>query len=156
MDVDKTKYIVINESVIGSIIKDIVTFSMFAGLLLFNHWFLGGSTVVDVMFIILTLGFLAGKHSKTRFEDFIVNQFTGRTDKEGKEIYEDDILLIIGQGYFRVTWDRDNCKFYLLPLEDYLDKMPLDRSWEIDYEVEGNIHENKDLLEYIEKDQKTK
>ena len=65
---DKTKYIVINESVMCSIIKDIVTFSMFAGLLLFNHWFLGGSTVVDVMFIILTLGFLAGKHSKTRFE----------------------------------------------------------------------------------------
>ena len=89
-------------------------------------------------------------------DNFIVNQFTGRTDKECKDIYEDDILLIIGQGYFRVTWDRDNCKFYLLPLEDYLDEMPLDGSWEIDYEVEGNIHENKDLLEYIEKDQKTK
>lgn len=88
-------------------------------------------------------------------DDFIVNQYTGRTDKEGKEIYEDDILLIIGQGYFRVTWDKDNCKFYLLPLEDYLDKMPLDKSWEIDYEVEGSIYENKDLLEDIEKDQKT-
>ena len=68
MDNDKTKYIVINESVVGSIIKDIVTFLMFAGLLLFNHWFLGGSTVIDVMFIVLTLGFLAGKRSKTRFE----------------------------------------------------------------------------------------
>ena len=68
MNNDKIKYIVINESVIGSIIKDIVTFSMFAGLLLFNHWLLGGSTAVDVMFIILTLGFLAGKRSKTRFE----------------------------------------------------------------------------------------
>ena len=68
MDDDKTKYIVINESAMGSIVKDIVTFSMFAGLLLFNHWLLGGSTVVDVMFIILTLGFLAGKHSKTRFQ----------------------------------------------------------------------------------------
>lgn len=67
MDDDRIKYIVINESVIGSIIKDIVTFLMFAGLLLFNHWFLGGSTIVDVMFIIFTLGFLAGKHSKTRF-----------------------------------------------------------------------------------------
>ena len=68
MDNDKIKYIVINESLMSSIIKDIVTFSMFAGLLIFNHWFLGGSAVVDVMFIILTLGFLASKHSKTRFE----------------------------------------------------------------------------------------
>lgn len=68
MDNDKIKYIVINESVIGSIIKDVVTFLMFAGLLLFNHWFLSGSTVIDVMFIVLTLGFLAGKRSKTRFE----------------------------------------------------------------------------------------
>ena len=58
MDDDKTKYLVINESVIGSIIKDMVTFSMFAGLLMFNHHLLGGSTVIDVMFI----------NSKTRFE----------------------------------------------------------------------------------------
>jgi len=36
--------------------------------IIFNHQLLGGSTIIDVMFIILTLGFLAGKHSKTRFE----------------------------------------------------------------------------------------
>ena len=65
---NQVKYIVVHESTISSIFKDIFTFLMFAGLLMFNHQLLGGSTVVDVMFIILTLGFLAGKHSKTRFE----------------------------------------------------------------------------------------
>lgn len=67
MDDDKIKYIVINESVVGSVIKDIVTFLMFAGLLLFNHQFLNGSTVIDTLFIILVLLWLAGKRSKNYF-----------------------------------------------------------------------------------------
>lgn len=68
MDNDKTKYIVINESVVGSIIKDVVTFSMFAGLLLFNHQFLSGSTVIDVLFITIVLFFLANKRTKHYLE----------------------------------------------------------------------------------------
>lgn len=56
-----------HESTISSMFKDIFTFSMFAGLLMFNHQLLGGSTVVDVMFIILVLLWLAGKKSKNYF-----------------------------------------------------------------------------------------
>lgn len=64
---NQVKYIVVHESTISSMFKDIFTFSMFAGLLMFNHQLLGGSTVVDVMFIILVLLWLAGKKSKNYF-----------------------------------------------------------------------------------------
>lgn len=64
---NQVKYIVVHESTISSIFKDIFTFLMFAGLLMFNHQLLGGSTVVDVMFIILVLLCLAGKKSKNYF-----------------------------------------------------------------------------------------
>ena len=81
MDNDKIKYIVINDSVVGSVIKDIVTFLMFAGLLLFNHQFLNGSTVIDTLFIILVLLWLAGKRSK--------NYFTGTKEEVIKYLSEE-------------------------------------------------------------------
>lgn len=81
MDNDKIKYIVINESVVGSVIKDIVTFLMFAGLLLFNHQFLNGSIVIDTLFIILVLLWLAGKRSK--------NYFTGTKEEVIKYLSEE-------------------------------------------------------------------
>lgn len=64
---NQVKYIVVHESTISSMFKDIFTFSMFAGLLMFNYQLLGGSTVVDAMFIILVLLWLAGKKSKNYF-----------------------------------------------------------------------------------------
>ena len=70
-----------NESVVGSVIKDIVTFLMFAGLLLFNHQFLNGSTVIDTLFIILVLLWLAGKRSK--------NYFTGTKEEVIKYLSEE-------------------------------------------------------------------
>lgn len=64
---NQVKYIVVHESTISSMFKDIFTFLMFAGLLLFNHQFLNGSTVIDILFIILVLLWLAGKRSKNYF-----------------------------------------------------------------------------------------
>ena len=63
----QVKYIVVHESTVSSIFKDIFTFFMFAGLLYFNHQFLSGSTVIDILFIILVLLWLAGKRSKNYF-----------------------------------------------------------------------------------------
>lgn len=68
MNKNEKTYIVLSESVIDSVIKDVFTFLMFAGLLYFNHEMLSGSTVVDVLFILLVLMFLAAKMGKRYFE----------------------------------------------------------------------------------------
>ena len=67
MNKNEKTYIVLSESVVGSVIKDVFTFLMFAGLLYFNQ-ILSGSTVVDVLFILLVLMFLAAKRGKRYFE----------------------------------------------------------------------------------------
>lgn len=60
--------VITGESVLNSIIKDTFTFLMFAGLLYFNHKILSGSTVVDVLFILMALVFLVAKKSEQYFE----------------------------------------------------------------------------------------
>ena len=91
-----------------------------------------------------------------------VMQFTGLKDKDGKDIYEGDILL--SQEYsdkshsrkckykrfrVRVCWDEKEARFYT----SFIDKEDLYKyrygQWGdfFDCEVIGNIHENTELLE---------
>lgn len=67
MKTTKQIIIIIKESVIGSIIKDIFTFIMFAGLMYFNHKVLSGHVLVDVLFIIFVLLWLQGMKSSQVF-----------------------------------------------------------------------------------------
>ncbi len=80
-----------------------------------------------------------------------VMQFTGLLDKNGKEIYEGDILegstngLIFGhQLKFTVIWDIKSAGFWLHfenpKLREYI-------SWANKLEVIGNIYENPELTE---------
>lgn len=66
-DLNNKTVIILHEKIIESIIKDIVTFIMFASLMYFNHKVLSGSTVVDVLFIFLVIVFIQSKCSKKLF-----------------------------------------------------------------------------------------
>ena len=58
-----TKYIIIHQTITDSIVKDLATMIMFIGLMTFNHISLGGSTIIDILFIFLVLAFLSGKNN---------------------------------------------------------------------------------------------
>ena len=91
-------------------------------------------------------------------EDVVLEQFTGLRDKNGKKIYEGDLIKEVIYGRKFVIWEvrycQDDCCFELHRIRGaYFGDSLLGGGSQ--YEVIGNIHENKDLLEYIEKDQKT-
>ena len=75
-----------------------------------------------------------------------MGQFTGLTDKNGKRIFEGDIIENI-DGRAIVFFDKTPCGFYMRFLDAY-DDTPLDMGemWD-ETEVIGNIHDNPELLE---------
>lgn len=75
-------------------------------------------------------------------ERYIFSEYTGLKDKNGKEIYEGDILFeSFREEYLKVVFEngsfRAEADGYSLDLEDYDDIC----------EVVGNIYENPELME---------
>ncbi|MEE0982233.1 MAG: YopX family protein [Acutalibacteraceae bacterium] len=74
-----------------------------------------------------------------------VGQYTGLTDKNGKKIFEGDIVAEFGEYAYEVKWDVNTANFYLwyVAAESYTDfyEVPAGR-----LEIIGNIHDNPELL----------
>lgn len=87
------------------------------------------------------------KYWAHKLEDGIIDQYTGLVDKNGVEIYEDDVILITNKSYknkARVEWSVLGVKWVLIYND--LSVYELATWHESVYEVIGNIYENHELL----------
>lgn len=89
------------------------------------------------------------------FEDVIFTQSTGLTDKNGKEIFEGDVLAIEtdeGVTNLKVFWDEKHALFMFESKKynekDLLAELVEDNTYP--FEIIGNIYENPELLEVEE------
>ena len=88
-------------------------------------------------------------------EDLVLMQSTGLKDKNGKEIFEGDILAVEaddGVIISKVSWDDEHALFVIKTKkfneEAALAELVDDNSYP--FEVIGNIYENPELLEVTE------
>jgi uncharacterized phage protein (TIGR01671 family) len=131
------------EWLLGYELKNLGGFSLFGELMLLGEW----SSVLST--------FLFSRNGYTS-DDLIVMQFTGLKDKNGKEIYEGDYLVVWELGCdtdkftYEVKWcgGEDYPAFDLVgwPNEEINGLSELVQSGDWEYEVIGNIYENPELV----------
>lgn len=79
--------------------------------------------------------------------DCIIEQYTGLKDKNGKEIYEGDIILVDNRYYSKyiVVYREWDCSF-IGENDDREEIIHICNKTPQRYEVIGNIHENPELI----------
>ena len=89
-----------------------------------------------------------GTYHFFRIKDIELIQYTGLKDKNGKEIYEGDILFFRDENMkYIVVWQDAAFIIKSIEIRKYSEKMCWLDDTEICCEIVGNIYENKKLLE---------
>lgn len=82
-------------------------------------------------------------------KDTVLMQYTGMKDKNGKEIYEGDIVKPVLSGmdgeYGEVLWEDVNCAF-MIDWNKAKNLGKYDYQLQSHIEIIGNIYENSELL----------
>lgn len=90
-------------------------------------------------------------------EDWVLMQYTGWKDKNGKEIYEGDVVFIDDMGSGGIVVFDDKWAGWCLDFGDDFDRFveftpPRDRDTNVLHgEVIGNIYENPELMSKIDR-----
>lgn len=91
--------------------------------------------------------FIFNDEGRYEVDPATVGQFTGRKDKNGREIYEDDIISYYSTFYRRevgvVVWDNLKIQFIAKKPEGPMFYIGWDTSYK---EILGNIHDNPELI----------
>lgn len=96
------------------------------------------------------IGVIRNNHlSDFSIDENTLGQYTSLHDKNGKEIYEGDILRFSDVDTAIVEWNEKYSYFMVKPIQDYyFDSNVLGHAIEYSKaEITGNIYENKELLD---------
>ena len=120
----------------------------------FRAWLKEERKIVNVETLFIGINRLCFGNSKTEdlffrdFEEVELMQYTGLKDKNGKEIYEGDILFFRDENMkYIVVWQDTAFIIKSIEIRKYLEKMCWLDDTEICCEIVGNIYENKKLSE---------